>query len=105
MYCNHCGGSLPQPARYCPQCGRAVPGGPKPARAPLERPRQGRRLAGVCLALANHFNADVTVVRILWAVLTIFGGFVLGLIAYLVAWILIPEEPKPAIEALPSGAK
>ena len=90
MYCNHCGAELPTPARFCQQCGRAV----APASRPLlERPRRGRKIAGVCLGLARHFDLDPTVVRLIW-VLTIFvgGG---GLIAYLVAWLLMPEEPLP----------
>ena len=57
----------------------------------LIRSRQGRIIAGVCVGLADYFGVDVTLVRLIAAVLTVFtGGF--GALAYLVAWALIPEE-------------
>ena len=92
MFCNACGAEFR--GRYCHQCGRANPGAPAPHRAPLERPRQGRKLAGVCLALANNFDLDVNLVRVLWVVFTLLFALVFGVVAYLVAWILIPEPPR-----------
>ena len=57
----------------------------------MERPRQGRMLAGVCAAIANYTNIDPTVVRIAYALLSIFTAFC-GIIVYIVLLILIPEE-------------
>jgi phage shock protein C len=57
----------------------------------LIRPRQGRVIGGVCLALANYLNIDVTVVRIIAALLLLPGGLP-GLIPYLILWLLIPSE-------------
>jgi phage shock protein C len=82
--------------RYCHQCGRANPGWPPPRR-PLERPRQGRKIAGVCLALANNLNADPNLIRVLWVVLSVMTALIFGLVAYFVAWILIPEEPEVVV--------
>ncbi|MGO8958989.1 MAG: PspC domain-containing protein [Streptosporangiaceae bacterium] len=59
----------------------------------LERKIQGRLLAGVCVGLADHFGLDPTLVRVAFAVLAFFSG--LGIVAYLVAWVLIPEEGEP----------
>src|SRR5882724_9721074 len=56
----------------------------------LERPRDGRMLAGVCAGLARHLNIDPTLVRIGFIVLAVFGGA--GVAAYLAALLLIPEE-------------
>lgn len=53
---------------------------------PLRRPRDGRWIAGVCLGLAEHFNISVTLVRIFTVLLGI------PLLAYVVAWALIPSE-------------
>lgn len=50
-----------------------------------------KKIAGVCGGLAEYFGIDSTVVRILWVLLSIFFGS--GIIAYLIAWLLIPKEP------------
>jgi len=60
----------------------------------LIRPRAGRMIAGVCQGLANSYAWDVTWVRVIAVLLAIFGGGV-GLIAYLVFWVVMPEEPLP----------
>ena len=57
----------------------------------MERPRTGRLLAGVCAAIANYANIDVTVVRIVYTLLTIFTAFS-GAIVYFILMLLIPEE-------------
>ena len=57
----------------------------------MERPRSGRMLAGVCAAIANYLNLDVTVVRIVYVLLTIFTAFC-GAIVYFIMMLLIPEE-------------
>jgi phage shock protein PspC (stress-responsive transcriptional regulator) len=59
----------------------------------LERKINGRLLAGVCAGLADYLGVDVTVIRVIFAVLTLFGG--LGPIAYVLAWALVPEEGEP----------
>jgi phage shock protein C len=58
----------------------------------LIRPRAGRMVAGVCQGLANNYAWDVTWVRVITVLLTIFGGGA-GLIGYIVFWIVMPEEP------------
>ena len=57
----------------------------------LMRPRDGRMLAGVCAGVANYFSLDVTLVRVIWAVVAVITGGA-GVLAYLVAWIIIPDE-------------
>ena len=57
----------------------------------MERPRTGRLLAGVCAAIANYANLDVTVVRVIYTLLTIFTAFS-GAIVYFILMLLIPEE-------------
>ena len=51
---------------------------------------EGRVVAGVCVGVAGYFGIDATLVRLAFALLTIFGGA--GVLVYLVAWIVIPEE-------------
>ena len=57
----------------------------------LYRSRKNSKIAGVCGGIAEYFDVDPTIIRLL-AVLTIFfgGG---GIIAYIIAWIIIPLEP------------
>ena len=57
----------------------------------LVRTRDGRILAGVCSGLGEYFGIDANLIRVIVAVLTVFtGGF--GALAYLAAWIVLPEE-------------
>ena len=56
----------------------------------LYRAREGRVVAGVCAGLAAYFGVDPTLVRLAFALVTVFGG--IGVLLYLVAWIVIPEE-------------
>jgi len=74
---------------YCSACGRQL--GAKVVRRPLERAREGRKIAGICMGLARHLDVDVTLIRLLTLVCALFTG--IGFIAYLIAWIVIPEEP------------
>jgi phage shock protein C len=57
----------------------------------LLRSREGRMVAGVCSGLARCFGWDVTMVRVIVAVLCVITGGT-GVLAYLAMWALIPEE-------------
>ena len=57
----------------------------------LVRPKEGRTIAGVAAGLADYFDVDVTLVRIIWVILLLPGGLP-GLIPYLICWIMIPPE-------------
>ena len=57
---------------------------------PLTRPVDDRMLGGVAAGIARYLSVDVTVVRIIFAVLAIMGGA--GIPLYLAGWLLIPEE-------------
>jgi phage shock protein C len=62
----------------------------------LTRPRDGRTLAGVCAGIAAYLGLDVTLVRVLWAVIAVLTGGG-GVLAYLVAWVIIPDGPKSPV--------
>jgi phage shock protein PspC (stress-responsive transcriptional regulator) len=66
----------------------------------LVRPLQGRYLAGVCAAVGRATGTDPVLWRVILAVLACFGG--VGLLIYLVLWLLVPEEGDTAapVEAL-----
>jgi phage shock protein PspC (stress-responsive transcriptional regulator) len=75
--------------------GSGGPGGPRGfAGKRLERKLEGRWLAGVCVGLADYLGVDPNLIRVIVAVLVLFGGF--GALAYLLAWALVPEEGDSA---------
>ena len=94
MNCAHCAREISDDSAYCAYCGVAQRGeGPETTRTRrLERSATDRQLAGVCGGLAVYLGLDATLVRILWIVLSIVPGAILfGLIAYVAAWMIIPE--------------
>src|SRR6266446_1544978 len=69
----------------------------------LTRSRVDWKIAGVCGGLAEYLGADSTVVRLIWAVLTVVPGLiVLGIAAYLVAWFIVPGSSAPHASIAPS---
>jgi phage shock protein PspC (stress-responsive transcriptional regulator) len=63
-------------------------------RAQLYRSTDNRRLGGVCGGIAEYLNLDATVIRVAWVVLAIVpGAIVFGVLAYLVAWFIMPARP------------
>jgi len=57
----------------------------------LTRPKDDRKIAGVCAGLARYFGIDVTVVRIIFVFLLLPGGAP-GFLPYVILWVLMPEE-------------
>ncbi len=90
MYCNYCGKVIQDDANHCAYCGTRV--GTVLSRKRLVRPRN-RKIAGVCAGLAEYFDLDVILVRVIWLVVTVFSAFVPGVIGYVVAWVVMPEDP------------
>ena len=63
----------------------------------LTRQRANGKVAGVCAGLADYFDVDVVLVRAIWVVLSIVPGAVIGgVLAYVAAWLVIPEATEPA---------
>ncbi len=57
----------------------------------LYRSREDKMLGGVCGGIANYFGVDPTLIRLAFVLIFFADGA--GLLAYIVAWILIPEKP------------
>jgi phage shock protein C len=58
----------------------------------LYRSRDNRMIAGVCGGLAEYFNIDPVIMRIIFFILLLPGGLP-GLLPYIVLWIVVPEKP------------
>ena len=93
MICSACRNEINPGARFCSNCGSAVVGPPVvPVHSRLVRPRYGRAVGGVCAGFAQQYGWDVVLVRILLCVLVLFGCGT-PIIAYLIAWVVMPNEP------------
>lgn len=71
--------------------------------ARLARSQTDRRIAGVCGGLAEYFDVDPTIVRVGWVIVSIIvGAVVFGVVAYVVAWFIIPQAPIATLHTSPS---
>lgn len=59
--------------------------------------RTDKKLAGVCAGIADYFEIDPTLVRLIWVVFTFAGGA--GIIAYIIAAIVMPEAPETPLQS------
>ncbi len=90
MFCPQCGKEFTERVNFCCQCGTPLSPPPVPRKF-LYRSRANRKIAGVCGGFAEYLDLDPTLVRIVWIMLAIFGGW--GVIGYIIAWIIMPQEP------------
>jgi phage shock protein C len=102
MFCTKCGNELRDQDRFCSSCGAGTARAfvaPHPE-AKLSRPMSEAKIAGVCAGFARYFALDVTLVRVLWVVITVFPLPCFGVVAYIVAWIVMPKDPVTAAVAV-----
>lgn len=58
----------------------------------LYRPMDNKMIAGVCAGIGEYFDVDPTLIRLAWAVLTVFSAIFGGVVLYIIAAIIIPSE-------------
>jgi phage shock protein C len=97
-----CNREIPENAAFCQFCG-VDQWGPAStdasAKRYLRRSQVERQVGGVCRGIAGYFDTDPVFVRVAWVILTIIPGAIfLGVLAYLRAWLIIPEA-QPGSEA------
>ena len=57
----------------------------------LYRSKKDKMIAGVCGGIAEYFDVDSTLIRLLTVIFVLFGGA--GVVAYIIAWIIVPKNP------------
>jgi len=98
MICPSCNKSIADYSNYCYNCGarQATTAAPGPGVANcspkrLMRSSTDKKIAGVCAGLADYFDLDATIIRLVWLLLLFFAGT--GLLAYIILWIVLPLAP------------
>lgn len=98
MICPNCQKDIAIGSKYCYNCGAKQPETPAaapppayPARKRLVRSTNDRKIAGVCAGIADYFDIDTTLVRVLWLLATLVPGP--NILAYIILWIAVPEGP------------
>ena len=99
MYCTKCGVEARDTDKFCCECGTSTGRAPREVRGDrLTRSVQDSKIAGVCAGFARYLNVDVTLVRILWLVLTVWPLPLFGIVSYIVAWIVMPKDRVTAVQ-------
>jgi phage shock protein C len=98
MICPNCQKEIMAGSRFCYNCGAKqaetnAPGTAQPAvcRRRLMRSSTDKKIGGVCAGVADYFDLDPTIIRVVWLLLVLCGGT--GLVFYLVLWIILPLAP------------
>jgi phage shock protein C len=103
MTCPNCRRDIADYSNFCYYCGARQQGAAAPGRVAqkrLMRSSVDSKLAGVCGGIAEYLDVDSTIVRLVWVLVFIFTGFIPGGLAYVIAWIVMPQAPL----ALPAPA-
>jgi phage shock protein C len=108
MICPSCQKEIADGSKFCYNCGaRLTSDAPHPAAATyvapakrLMRSSRDKKLGGVCAGLADYFDLDATIVRVVWLLAIFLGGT--GVLAYLILWIVLPLAPPEMQIAAPT---
>jgi phage shock protein PspC (stress-responsive transcriptional regulator) len=108
MICPNCQKDIADGSKFCYNCGTRLSADapPAPAYTPasakrLMRSSRDKKLGGVCSGLADYFDLDPTIVRVVWLLAVFLGGT--GVLAYLILWIVLPlAPPVPAPITVPT---
>jgi phage shock protein C len=92
MVCPACGTGMSDGARYCSVCGRPAFEAQASVRPRLVRPLHGRLIAGVCAGFAQAYGWDPVIVRLVLCLIALCGAGT-PIIAYIIAWIVMPNAP------------
>ncbi|HEY6947110.1 MAG TPA: PspC domain-containing protein [Candidatus Acidoferrum sp.] len=102
MICPNCQKDIAIGSKFCYNCGAKQPETPAPGLSPqtgghkrLMRSSTDKKIAGVCAGLADYFDMDPTIIRVLWLIAVLCFGT--GLLVYVILWIVLPVAPGGVI--------
>jgi phage shock protein C len=102
MTCVNCQKDIAVGSKFCYNCGAKQPETPPPGLSPatggkrkLMRSNTDKKIAGVCAGLADYFDLDPTIVRVVWLLAVLCLGT--GLLLYIILWIVLPLAPAGVI--------
>jgi phage shock protein PspC (stress-responsive transcriptional regulator) len=108
MTCPNCRKEIAAGSSFCYSCGAKQPqaGSEAAYQAPgytkrLMRSSTDKKIAGVCGGLAEYFDLDSTIIRLIWVLAFFFAGA--GGLVYLILWIVLPVAPARMNAAEPGG--
>src|SRR5271157_5717225 len=106
MLCSSCQKEIAPGSKFCYNCGAKQPdtgvvGAPPgvPASKRLMRSIRDKKIGGVCAGLAEYFDLDPTLVRVVWLLAIFCAGT--GFLVYLILWIVLPVAPAALPVTLP----
>jgi phage shock protein PspC (stress-responsive transcriptional regulator) len=108
MICHNCQKEIAAGSSFCYSCGAKQPqtSGSGSYQTPLSakklmRSSTDKKIAGVCGGLAEYFDIDATVIRLVWVLALFFAGT--GGLIYLILWVVLPVAPARMSASEPSG--
>ena len=111
MVCPNCQKEIADGSKFCYNCGAKQAGAEGNASVPpqayvppkrLTRSSTDKKIAGVCGGLAEYFDIDATIVRVLWILAVFFAGT--GILVYIILWIVLPIAPTSMTVTAPNPA-
>lgn len=109
MVCTNCQKVIADGSKFCYNCGAKLMADAAPAATAvvppvkrLMRSSRDKKIAGVCAGLADYFDLDPTIVRVVWLLAILFGGT--GLLIYIILWIVLPVAPFDLPASVPATA-
>jgi phage shock protein C len=106
MICPNCQKDIADGSKFCYSCGAQLAAG-APAVAHVAVPKRltrssrDKKIAGVCAGIAEYFDLDPTLVRVLWLIAIFFGGT--GFLLYVILWIVLPVAPATHAMTVPGS--
>ena len=98
MTCPTCSKDIAVGSKFCYNCGAKQAESGAPGLSPatgttkrLMRSSTDKKIAGVCAGLADYFDMDPTIIRVVWLLCVVCGG--VGVLAYVILWIVLPVAP------------
>jgi len=106
MLCPSCQKDIAPGSKFCYSCGAKQPDSPgaTPSYLPpkkLVRSINNKKIAGVCAGVADYFDLDPTLVRVLWLLATLIPGP--NIIVYVILWIVLPQGPTAVASTSPGN--